>query len=70
MLFIFLSSFFIYNLAERACGMSGIISVLFGSMFASTFAKYQFSNEVSMFCAFTLKQAATLADMAPWSSPQ
>eukprot|EP00913_Durusdinium_trenchii_P009430 g8863.t1 len=62
-LFMFLSSFFIYSFAERACGMSGIITVLFGAMFASAFAKYQFSSEVTMFCAFTLKQAATLADM-------
>eukprot|EP00435_Cladocopium_sp_Y103_P017689 s2598_g4.t1 len=65
-LFMFLSSFFIYSFAERACGMSGIITVLFGAMFASAFAKYQFSGEVNMFCAFTLKQAANLADMATW----
>lgn len=62
-LFMFLSSFFIYSFAERACGMSGIITVLFGAMFASAFAKYQFSGEVNMFCAFTLKQAANMADM-------
>lgn len=31
--------------------MSGIITVLFGAMFASAFAKYQFSGEVNMFCA-------------------
>jgi len=62
-LFLFTSSFFIYCFAERICGMSGIITVLFASMFASGFAKYQFSAEASMFCAFALKQAANLADM-------
>ena len=34
--------------------MSGIITVLFGAMFASAFAKYQFSGEVNMFCASAL----------------
>ncbi|CAE7033625.1 Slc9a8 [Symbiodinium natans] len=62
-LFVFVSSFFIYCFAERVCGMSGIITVLIASMFASGFAKHQFSPEATMFCAFALKQAATLADM-------
>ncbi|CAE7656908.1 SLC9A8 [Symbiodinium pilosum] len=62
-LFVFVSSFFIYCFAERVCSMSGIITVLFASMFASGFAKQQFSKEASMFCAFALKQAATLSDM-------
>ena len=31
--------------------MSGIITVLFASMFASGFAKHQFSPEAAMFCA-------------------
>ncbi|CAK9085375.1 Sodium/hydrogen exchanger 8 (Na(+)/H(+) exchanger 8) (NHE-8) (Solute carrier family 9 member 8) [Durusdinium trenchii] len=57
-----LLGFMLMSLGQR-CGMSGIITVLFGAMFASAFAKYQFSSEVTMFCAFTLKQAATLADM-------
>ncbi|CAE7564732.1 SLC9A8 [Symbiodinium sp. CCMP2456] len=62
-LFVFVSSFFIYCFAERVCSMSGIITVLFASMFASAFAREQFSSEATMFCAFALKQAATLADM-------
>lgn len=62
-LFVFVSSFFIYCFAERVCSMSGIITVLFASMFASAFAREQFSAEATMFCAFALKQAATLADM-------
>ncbi|CAJ1335681.1 unnamed protein product [Effrenium voratum] len=62
-LFMFLSSFFIYSFAERVCGLSGIITVLFGAMFASGFARYQFPPEASMFCAFALKQGASLADM-------
>eukprot|EP00927_Polykrikos_kofoidii_P018198 TRINITY_DN18390_c0_g1_i1.p1 TRINITY_DN18390_c0_g1~~TRINITY_DN18390_c0_g1_i1.p1 ORF type:complete len:701 (-),score=118.49 TRINITY_DN18390_c0_g1_i1:171-2273(-) len=62
-LFIFVSCFFSYSVAQSV-GLSGIVTVLFNSVFMSTYARPHLSSEGALLASFLLKQMATLADTA------
>ncbi|CAE8697766.1 unnamed protein product [Polarella glacialis] len=61
-LFIFVSCYFTYSLAEEV-GMSGIITVLFNSILMGVYAPAHLSVESTTLASFLLKQMSSLADM-------
>eukprot|EP00928_Gymnodinium_smaydae_P026863 TRINITY_DN20962_c0_g1_i1.p1 TRINITY_DN20962_c0_g1~~TRINITY_DN20962_c0_g1_i1.p1 ORF type:complete len:606 (-),score=142.83 TRINITY_DN20962_c0_g1_i1:194-1873(-) len=64
MLFIYSSSFVAFSLAEGVFELSGIIVVLFESIFLGIYTRPLLSSEGFMLASFFLKQCASLSDMA------
>jgi len=62
-LFIAMSCFLTFAIAEGVCHLSGIMAVLFCSIFMGIYARPHLSREGSMLTTFYIKQCATLADL-------
>jgi len=60
-LFVFLSCFFTFSLAE-CLGLSGIITVVFNSILMGSYVPPHLSAESMALCSFLLKQISTLMD--------
>lgn len=61
-LFLLFTPFAMYALAEQ-CKMSGIITVLFGSIVFGAYAPPHLTQEATTFASFLLKQAASVGDL-------
>lgn len=61
-LFVLFTPFAMYALAEQ-CKMSGIITVLFGSIVFGAYAPPHLTQEATTFASFLLKQAASVGDL-------
>eukprot|EP00929_Paragymnodinium_shiwhaense_P025133 TRINITY_DN15277_c0_g1_i1.p1 TRINITY_DN15277_c0_g1~~TRINITY_DN15277_c0_g1_i1.p1 ORF type:complete len:611 (-),score=106.31 TRINITY_DN15277_c0_g1_i1:189-2021(-) len=62
-IFVMTSAFMTFSLAEGVAGLSGIISVLFGSMFMGIYARQHFTVAGGALATFYLKATAAIADM-------
>eukprot|EP00929_Paragymnodinium_shiwhaense_P083907 TRINITY_DN44842_c0_g1_i1.p1 TRINITY_DN44842_c0_g1~~TRINITY_DN44842_c0_g1_i1.p1 ORF type:complete len:649 (+),score=78.99 TRINITY_DN44842_c0_g1_i1:101-1948(+) len=62
-IFVLASAFLTFSLAEGVCGLSGIVSVLFASMFMGIYARQHFTVAGGVLASFYLKASSAIADM-------